>query len=560
VIVVGQPQGGTLAWKSLDKHLLSPFNAHLATYFTKSSANSILQNMAHFNWIADDNLDLGVYFDAASELCFRSKKTWPQLCNVNNKWLGGITACNQTGSSGMWLAFSWLVSQKILELSLFKQYDYFVLTRSEHVYLCKHAAFSTLDNRFGYYSRGENRANISDRHLVASAQVFLKLVNLTQELSCNTQKWMHLLRVGSPDVGIEAVQKMMWQQLKVDMEPLLRSHFSVQKPNVPPFQVSHGVQKRILQKFDLEIPYPLELDLAMNDCSIDEADLVQTLDQIASHKISFIHPRRVPPVFVTAKLNLWQDSENGYLGNQMFIFQSVVGIARKNRIVPVFQRSQLKMLNSTFDLTRILHLYKVVDSWHPSDFPTQYNLDSSTVDIPVIKSNSLLSTYLQNSLFFQPLNTNPRSFWVFRESVLSQAKSILPEGRLIGVHIRRFSSGGDCPTAQHLQHHIHKIFRPGMCVIVFSNDIVSVKRQLTAPCIKFIDPGDTVTVAVHGNEVHPISNANRDFAALTLCEDLVVTCGTFGYLASTLHSGNGSVYFFGNGFSSFGVPNAWYRY
>jgi hypothetical protein len=51
---------------------------------------------------------------------------------------------------------------------------------------------------------------------------------------------------------------------------------------------------------------------------------------------------------------------------------------------------------------------------------------------------------------------------------------------------------------------------------VFSNDIVSVKRQLKAPCIKFIDSGNTVTVAVHGNEVHPISNANRDFAALTL--------------------------------------------
>jgi hypothetical protein len=63
---------------------------------------------------------------------------WRTLCEVKEQWLGGVQNCDHPASSGILLAFRWLVAQKMLSLNLAHQYDYFVMTRADHLYLCDH--------------------------------------------------------------------------------------------------------------------------------------------------------------------------------------------------------------------------------------------------------------------------------------------------------------------------------------------------------------------------------------------------------------------------------------
>jgi hypothetical protein len=68
---------------------------------------------------------------------------------------------------------------------------------------------------------------------------------------------------------------------------------------------------------------------------------------------------------------------------------------------------------------------------------------------------------------------------------------------------------------------------------IFSNDLDFVKKHVhTNSWVSFADSDNSKT------------NKYRDFAALTMCDDLIITCGTFSGQAAALHSGNGNVYYF----------------
>ncbi len=88
VIVTGQPRGSELAWKSLHKHFLVPFKAHLATYFTDAAKKTILDEMSQFAWTVPEYDDWSIVFDQASRLCNTEEhvRDWRQLCEVKDTY------------------------------------------------------------------------------------------------------------------------------------------------------------------------------------------------------------------------------------------------------------------------------------------------------------------------------------------------------------------------------------------------------------------------------------------------------------------------------------------
>lgn len=285
---------------------------------------------------------------------------------------------------------------------------------------------------------------------------------------------------------------------------------------------------------------------------------------------------------LTAKLNLWQNSESGYLGNQMFIFQSTVAIAKVHGMRPVFSRNQLSMLNDVFDIfnyTAVKFNISLIDGDEP-----KYKIRHAESWKPGKKyikqlQNTKLQTYLQNIGHMQYIQdksgvqVNPADFYRIRPKYVKVAEKILPGvPKCVALHVRFFpqislSLGHNkCPTTDVLQKQVDKVATIDKCLIVFSNDINRAKHFVSAPCVHYVNPG--VFETSRYNEVHPVGQlheAARDFAALTMCEDLITTCGTFGALAAMLHKGKGNVFWFPDDyglmhFKEFAKANAWIPY
>jgi hypothetical protein len=259
---------------------------------------------------------------------------------------------------------------------------------------------------------------------------------------------------------------------------------------------------------------------------------------------------------LTAKLNLWQHSETGYLGNQMFIFHSTVAIANVHGMRPIFAKKQLQMLNDVFDLVEYTvprFQISVLDEDREPNYPVR-NADAWAPGKIYIDPlhNTKIGTYIQNINHFNYIldelgaPVNPRTFYRFRQKYVEAAEKMLPGfPHCIGLHVRFFPPGhlegghNTCPTGPVVQRQVDKIATKDKCLFVFSNDIARAKSMVSAPCVHYVNPGETHFRSGF-TEIHPIGGLHevaRDFVALTRCNELVVTCGTFSALAAMMHSG-----------------------
>jgi hypothetical protein len=103
VVLIGQPRGRELAWKSLHHHVLTPLKAHLATYFmplANTTSRPLIEAMAHYTWRVPEpaNGDWSQWLDRAESLCGGSaaRSTWPRLCEHATEgayWGGGFKRC-----------------------------------------------------------------------------------------------------------------------------------------------------------------------------------------------------------------------------------------------------------------------------------------------------------------------------------------------------------------------------------------------------------------------------------------------------------------------------------
>ena len=256
--------------------------------------------------------------------------------------------------------------------------------------------------------------------------------------------------------------------------------------------------------------------------------------------------------------------EPNSLGNNMFVFQSLLGIAKSNHLRPVFARDDLQDLNRTFALDHSRFDIKSSEAYEDGG-----NFDHFEA-LPSLRRNvnTRIGRYLQNIEYFLPLKQSLRSFWTLRPRHVRAARRLLPASNSVCVHRRYFpakhleNKEHVCPTSDALQQLLTRL-SAGKTVVVFSNDIARAKAEIAATSIQFVDPGAT-NLFQSGDrdraEVLPIDAdlVARDFAALTICDDLVVTCGTFGGFAGVLHSGKGSVYYFSDQMLTAGHNNRTY--
>lgn len=280
VVVNGQPRGGELAWKSLHKHVLKPYGAHLATYFTQAGPNgTLLERMAQYTWKLPEHEDWGVIIDKAAKQCHAEHSggpDWQQLCGHENSiWAGGIAKCPKHKSkAGVLLAFRWLVSQKILSLHLQQQYDYIMYTRADYLYLCNHVPPESLDGSATWVPLGEEYGGLTDRHLVSTAPNLLRAINITQELVCSPDAYKS--RITPIINNVESLQALVWRHTGVLAKQFHSTMFTVRAKG-DPTSWSVGDAHAELEKYGLLVKYPKELDKALGSCNVNITEVLQSL-------------------------------------------------------------------------------------------------------------------------------------------------------------------------------------------------------------------------------------------------------------------------------------------
>jgi hypothetical protein len=184
VVILGNLRGGGKAWQTLYDHVLdSRINPHtdlaLLIGDTRDAyRNASLFHHAKYTWHFDEHDD---WADAMDSAIMHGSSAWRSrlipLLHDQSILMGGMQGGHYRGSGAIIFTIRCYLMQKIHELGLLDQYDRFVITRSDHFYLCPHA-FADLDPRYIWLPEGEDYGGISDRHVIVHRSHVMAALNI----------------------------------------------------------------------------------------------------------------------------------------------------------------------------------------------------------------------------------------------------------------------------------------------------------------------------------------------------------------------------------------------
>jgi len=210
VIVIGNLRSGEQAWDTLYKNVLDVNRADLALLIGEepnknmsqpSHSNSSMFERAKFVWTFPEYED---WADALDELTNGTSWRQTHLPYLEEKvkkggLFGGIRGF---GGSGLVIfAIRWFLSQRLrANPELLEQYERFVITRSDHYYLCPHR-FVELDlrNQTIYIPPGEDWGGVTDRHLVVSRDDILDAIDILPPFFSNPPERDDLIHNHNPE-------------------------------------------------------------------------------------------------------------------------------------------------------------------------------------------------------------------------------------------------------------------------------------------------------------------------------------------------------------------------
>ncbi|KAK3589441.1 hypothetical protein CHS0354_020776 [Potamilus streckersoni] len=240
----------------------------------------------------------------------------------------------------------------------------------------------------------------------------------------------------------------------------------------------------------------------------------------------------------------------GRLGNQMFRFASLTGIAERNNFTVIITKND--PLYKIFDLKSVLvhENGKLCDSFKLlKEASCCSKFDKNLMALPN-KQNYRVGYYLQSWRYFSHIQDRIRKQFEFKNHTREKASSIMKNVRsrfvlksptIIGIHIRM----GDLVKEKMYYNHgmvvapeeyIHNAIDymkdkfPELIFVVATDDLKWSQKTLskrTKDNIYFLEEGNAPEV---------------DLATLASCDHVILTVGTFGWWAGFL-AGGISVYY-----------------
>jgi len=263
VIVIGSLRGGAVAWDSFNENVLDALGADLAYLGPDNTSDTFTRGLA-YDWHFDDLLDWGDFFDDLDP-----SGNWRRMCSERPKggsqFLGGVANC-QEGSAGILLAYRELAYQRIVRHNLREHYKWFVLTRSDHLYLCPHFPLTDMSQDSIHVVEGEDYGGTTDRHTVMPSKHVLRALNLTNYILANWTYIYSEFACHGRHINLEGLLKHYFDEVHLTVERFPRTFFAV-KRDCDETRWSTGVDHPIAHEYGLRVKYMNELLGAEQRCN-----------------------------------------------------------------------------------------------------------------------------------------------------------------------------------------------------------------------------------------------------------------------------------------------------
>ena len=277
---------------------------------------------------------------------------------------------------------------------------------------------------------------------------------------------------------------------------------------------------------------------------------------ILSHNASYFRKKRANSSFISlsdGNLVTINMNQGKRLGNRMFQYASLLGIATANKMTAILPadltlRDIFTISMPVMDYEPYSDQFEVIVEHIPSGLDDRYlNLGH--------KGNTVIRGYLQSWKYFAAVEGELRQEFRFKTKVTSAAHNFFHDNlhslhhhknvhtiRKVGVHVRRADViladdivrlGYEAADADYLNRAMG-LFRANNTLnikhifVVCSDDLTWSKEQLS-----------------HHDDVifsDPTHSAEVDLALLSLCDHMIMTVGTFGWWAGWLSNGT-TVYY-----------------
>ncbi len=269
VIVLGNVRGGTPAWKSMIREVLDPNRADLALLIgaghdvTHPPTRTLLHERANYIWTVPEFDD---WADAMEDIP-NKPEDWRERVfgQVNATRQGNIllgAAHNVSGSGALVFMFRFYLSQKLVEHNLLAIYNRFVVTRSDHYYLCAHD-LSELSNDYLWVPSGSDHFGICDRHFIASNETILPALDILPPLVRNPEAYAE--QIQAYPYNTERFLLLRWNQegLGPRIQRFNRTMFLVASSDD---QTRWKPKGRYIQNLDVHLKYSQEYRLSNKSC------------------------------------------------------------------------------------------------------------------------------------------------------------------------------------------------------------------------------------------------------------------------------------------------------
>lgn len=194
VILLGSLRVGEPGWETLYENVLDVNHADVAVLTEEKmqpeyQQGSLLQRAKHV-WRIPHYTD---WADAMNQVMGGSAEWRKELYSYydpSNIMLGGMNGIPASGAIVFYLR--WKLGQLLQENGLLDQYDRFMVTRSDQVYVCP-LHLDKLDNRFVWSPVGEDYHGINDRFVIANSSAIIKVLDTLTPLLQNPSHYKELL-------------------------------------------------------------------------------------------------------------------------------------------------------------------------------------------------------------------------------------------------------------------------------------------------------------------------------------------------------------------------------
>ena len=229
---------------------------------------------------------------------------------------------------------------------------------------------------------------------------------------------------------------------------------------------------------------------------------------------------------------------NGRLGNCMFQYASILGVARKLKRTPTAAISQVEHFSDSFKLG------SVVDTVvKPTHFFNEncFSFDERMFNLPENCKNIEIGGYLQTEKYFSHVADEVRDNFSFSEHIVERAKKNIPKGKTVSLHVRRgdyvhLTENGFHGALGNYYQNALEYFTDHIPVI-FSDDIEWCKDNFT------FCPKSTVFVDDESYDInlspskHSDLSGYIDMCGMSLCDSHIITNSSFSWWAAYLGQG-----------------------